>query len=268
MNQLQYRIYIPTRGRVDKQITVQRLPEYLHYNITLVCPKSEVKALRANYPSVYVLGQPDSVTNISEKRAWIEEQARGHEPFWFQADDDLSFYVFQKSIQKHRVTSEENEKTQRKFWLKTLPELCAEYDSVGIGTKGFALPGGVKENYHLGFFFGMKSVVSRNLEWNRIPLYEDIDYTLQLLKLGYRIAVTYDMTLSQRAAESEGGMSSTGERNDSVTRAALAQLINLHPECVKEKAASGQHSMSNTRISWKKAAEIGQLLKKPRKSLF
>lgn len=267
---LPYRIYIPTRGRIDHQITLRKLPTYIHKKVTLVCPKSEARALREAYPDVDVVGQPNEIKTIAAKRAWIacELSRSKEEPFWFQADDDLSFYVFDHAIDKHRVCSEENERLQRKFWLATLPDLVYRYDSVGIGTKAFALPGGVKENYHLGFFFGMSQHATKSLKWNRISLYEDIDYTLQLLKLGFQIGITYDVSLSQRAAESAGGLTETGERDAKKIEKALELLIQFHPTCISRKEASGQHSMSNTRVSWKTAAVIGTQARSKQRKLF
>lgn len=252
---MDYRIFIPTRGRTTSQLTVENLPKNLHDKVVLVCPKDERKALQANYPTVSVIAQPPSVTTLSRKRQWIAEHARSERvPFWFQMDDDLKFYVWQG---EQHVRFNRSPALVKKFFTSTLPALISEYKVVGFGTKGFALPGGVKENYHLGFVFGMESKVAlEKIEWNRIELYEDIDYTLQLLKKGERIAVTYDVVVEQRKANASGGLSR--ERSSDLEKRCLEKLISLHPGIVQRKPASGQHSQSNTRVSWSKAAAIGQ----------
>lgn len=250
---INYHIYIPTRRRVDNQLTVERMPRWMHKHITLVCPSDEVKALKSNYPLVNVLAQPKDIKTISAKREWIAKL--GVHDFAFQFDDDLYLYVF--NGEKHVVRSSDKA-ASKVFFKETLPELCSKYRCVGIGTKAFAPKGGVKENYHLGFAFGFHKKAVRKIEWNRLELYEDIDYTLQLLKGGVRIALTYDLAVAQRKAHAAGGLE--GERSDEKAQKALKKLIKLHPDVVKEKPPSASHPQSNTRISWRGAAKIGGLI--------
>lgn len=255
MSKIDYHLYIPTRGRVDNQLTVERLPKGMHQHVTLVCPADEVKALRKNYPRVDVLAQPNNIKTLGAKREWIMLQSPHR--FTFMMDDDLYLYAFDPEQQKHVVASTARDATYR-FWTKTLPKLCRDYRCVGFGTKAFAPKGGIKENFHLGFVFGMDKKAVKTIKWNRIFPYEDVDYTLQLLKAGVRIAVTYDMAVGQRKADAAGGLQ--GERTREMAAKALQKLIKLHPDVVKEKPPSAQHPDSNTRISWRGAAKIGGLV--------
>jgi hypothetical protein len=254
---INYHIYIPTRGRTTSQLTVERLPEYMHKHVTLVCPRDERKALKAAYPGVNVARQPDDITTLSRKRQFIMEElaAEDGNKYAFMMDDDLYFYVF--NGEKH-VVAGSDPKAEKRFWLRNMVELCDKYRVVGLGTKAFAPKGGVKENYHLGFAFGMHRSAVKKVEWNRMRYYEDIDYTLQLLKKGVRIGLTYDMALAQRKADAPGGLS--GERTREAAQKSLRKLLKLHPDVVKEKTPSKNHPDSNTRISWKGAAKIGGLV--------
>lgn len=249
-----YHIYIPTRGRTTEQLTLSRLPKYIHDRVTLVCPLKEAKTLRKNFPTVEVLAQPDSIQTIAAKREWIMKQSP--HKFAIMMDDDLYFYVF--NGERHTVPSAENKEHVRKFWTKTLPKLCKKYHSIGFGTKAFAPKGGIKENYHLGLVLGFDKKAVKAIEWNRIAFYEDMDYTLQLLKKGIAIAVTYDMAIAQRKADAPGGL--TGERTREAAKASLKKLLKLHPDVVKEKPPSASHPDSNTRVSWRGAAKIGGLV--------
>jgi len=253
-------ITIPTRGRTDKQTTLEYLPESIHEHVVLVCPKEERKALRSNYPSVTVVAQPDSVQTIAAKRAWIMNtmfrKTFRDRKFCWMFDDDLYFNVFLPKLNLHRSVTNYKKESER-FWLRQFPKLCTQYRVAGIGTKAFAPKGGLRENYHLGFAFGMHRSVVKSIEWDRIALYVDIDYTLQFLRQGIRIGLTYDMTIQQRAAESKGGLE--GERTDDLVQKSLEKLLKFHRGYIKVKEASGQHSMSNTRISWAKAAKDGGL---------
>jgi hypothetical protein len=255
MSKINYHIYIPTRGRTANQLTVERLPKGMHGHVTLVCPKDEVVILKANYPKVNVLAQPKSIQTLSAKRQWIMENSPHKYAFMF--DDDLYLYAFDKEQDKHVVASTVPEVTKG-FWTKVLPDLCSRYKCVGLGTKAFAPKGGIKENSHLGFAFGMSKATVKKIVWDRLFPYEDIDYTLQLLKGGTRIALTYDMAVAQRKADAPGGLE--GERTRDMAKAALQKLLKLHPDVVKEKPPSAQHPDSNTRISWRGAAKIGGLI--------
>lgn len=250
-----YHIFIPTRGRTSSQLTVERLPKYMHKHVTLVCPREEASELRDNYPTVNILKQPSSIKNLSEKRQWIMEQSDHR--FSFMFDDDLYLYAFDPSQERHVVASTSKNVT-KKFWTEVLVQLCSDYRCVGLGTKAFAPKGGIKENHHLGFAFGMTRKTVSKIEWNRLLTYSDIDYTLQLLKKGVRIALTYDMAVAQRKANAEGGL--RDERTRKGAAESLRELIRLHPDVVKEKPPSKQHPDSNTRVSWKKAAQIGGLV--------
>lgn len=257
-----YRIYIPTRGRVGNQLTLDRLPLWLHQYTTLVCPKDEVKAHTANHPGAMVLGQPKSIQTIAAKRAFIAEYASEQpERFWFQMDDDLNFFVW--NGQKHTALHHD-EKATDKFFLRTLKRLTESYDCVGFGTKGFALPGGVKNSYHLGFVFGFSKALAKDIIWDRVGLYEDVDYTLQVLKSGHENAITYDVVVEQRKAAAAGGL--TGERTTELIEQECSKLIALHPGLISKKPPSGQHEMSNIRVSWAKAAAMGKV--KDNRSLF
>ncbi len=66
------------------------------------------------------------------------------------------------------------------------------------------------------------------------------------------------MAVAQRKANAEGGL--RDERTRKGAAEALQELIRLHPDVVKEKPPSKQHPDSNTRVSWKKAAQIGGLV--------
>lgn len=256
MKDIHYHLFIPTRGRTSNQLTVERLPKFMHKHVTLVCPRSEVEELKANYPTVNVRAQPKAIKTLAAKREWI--MTTSDYPYSFMLDDDLYLYAFDPEQNKHVVASTVPAVT-KDFWLKTLPDLCRRYKCVGFGTKAFAPKGGIKENFHLGFVIGMSKMTARKrIIWDRVFPFEDIDYTLQLLKGGTRIAVTYDMAVAQRKADAPGGLE--GERTREMAAAALKKLIKLHPDVVKEKPPSASHPDSTTRISWRGAAKIGGLV--------
>jgi hypothetical protein len=249
-------LYILTRGRADIQLTLAQLPNAAAA-VSLVVPRVEAAAYRLANPDVDVLVQPDSVRLISEKRAWTCRQhfQNGRREPLLLLDDDLHFYLWTQG--HHRTTLSASGAEWRAFWRTTLPRLFAQFTAVSLGTKAFALPGGVRPNYHMGFAFGFTYEAYKAIKWNRVNFYEDIDYTLQLLRRGCNIGVTYDCVVQQHKAQAAGGCD--GERTVEAMQRDLKKLIVLHPGIIQEKVATSSHPQANTRISWRRAAKEGGL---------
>src|SRR6516225_6971434 len=87
-------IVIPTRGRTDRQFTLQSLPGELRKRTRLVCPKREASGLYRLYNDVGVkiVIEPYPNIKIAQKREWIMREwlRYGHEQV-LMLDDDLSF---------------------------------------------------------------------------------------------------------------------------------------------------------------------------------
>src|SRR5262249_31793060 len=89
---MQMQIVIPTRGRIDQQITLQQLPRELRKRTTIVCPEEEAVPLACCWPDVGIVFQPDPTMTIARKRAWImREWLRCGYDKVLMFDDDLFF---------------------------------------------------------------------------------------------------------------------------------------------------------------------------------
>lgn len=252
------RYYIPTRGRVGKQTTLKNLPVGLHYLVTLVCPADEVEAHRADWPDITVVSQPDDIRTIGAKREWIFKVLAELDNVWYawQFDDDLTF----KQLN-------EDTKTFKKPWDEATYlagfdfinlHYAGDYDVLGLGTSYFAPKGGIKPNYHLGFAFGFSRTARQKLVMNRLDVFEDIDYTLQMLRGGVKLGVIYDIVVEQKQPDAPGGV--TGERNTETIRRDLEKLISFHPGIVSEKPLRpGAHPAAITKVLWARAAKEGGL---------
>lgn len=255
------RYYVPTRGRVGKQATVRNFPARLRHLLTIVCPENEVQAHRKDWASegVQVIGQPSHIATIGEKREFIMTTLSNNVRFAWMLDDDLKFKV----CVKKRFVSPTNYATEfEDVFSNNIDWLCEEFKAVGIGTSYFAPKGGIKLNYHLGFAFGFERELRNSLTYP-LNVFEDIDYTLQCLRGGNAIAVTYDVTVDQIKATTsndpaDGGVA--GERTLSTIRTNLDQLIARHPGIVSEKPQRpGAHPAAITKVLWAKAAREGGL---------
>lgn len=261
------RYYIPTRGRVGKQETVKNLPRGLHPLVTIVCPQEEVGEHRRDWPEVQVVAQPSTIQTIGTKREWILRDLADSVEFAWMLDDDLKFKV---CVDGRFLSSAKYPDEFAQAMMTNLPALWApdggDYGVVGIGTSYFAPKGGIKENYHLGFAFGFCREVRNKLKLGRLDVFEDIDYTLQCLRAGYTIAVTYDVTVDQVSASvsddpADGGVA--GERTLQTIRENLDRLIGYHPGIVSEKPRRpGAHPAAITKVLWQRAAKEGRMLSK------
>lgn len=264
------RLFILTRGRVNKQKTLSELSKFMWPHTTLVCPKKEksdlLELVERDYPGVTVLGQPESIGSLAEKRKYIAELSIRKNINFIQADDDLTLRALDPSSKKF-VNSK---KIQKLGWAELSRFMRTGYAPVvGFGTRAFSQKIVSQEephrfNYHLGFIWGMTPEAAEAIEWGRLALYEDIDYTLQTLKAGFRNVISYRVVVAQPKGERAGGL--YGERTDELVTTSLRRLIKFHPDVVTTKESSGQHSMSNTRVAWAKAAKIGGCSVPPKKA--
>ncbi len=249
--------FIPTRNRIGNQVTVRNLPKILHPWITIVCPQSEVLAHRADWPDVQVLAQPDHIETIGAKREWIfKEAARGIDFAW-QLDDDLKFKILD-NFNRFVKPRDEDSFAASLLLIHDRYRRHEKYEVIGLGTSYFAPKGGVRDNYHLGFAFGFSENARDSLEMNRLDVFEDIDYTLQVLREGIKNCVCYDVVVDQVKADAPGGV--TGERTSETIRRDLDRLISYHPGIVSEKPLRpGAHPAAITKVLWSRAAKEGGL---------
>lgn len=251
------RYYVPTRGRVGAQLTLRSLPEALLPLVTIVCPKEEKFEHGRDWPTVRIVCQPDTIRTIGEKRQWIYKDLAEKDDVYFawQLDDDLSMKI---CIEHQFKDSKKYPDAVYDWFTHVQPVYLNGYDVLGLGTSYFAQKGGLRTNYHLGFAFGMSPVARAALQMNRLDVFEDIDYTLQMLRAGVSLAVCYDVTVDQRAPDAPGGV--TGERTTATIDRDLARLIEFHPGIVSEKPLRpGAHPAARTKVLWAKATREGIL---------
>lgn len=254
------RYYIPTRGRVGKQLTLENLPVGVRHLVTLVCPEDEFEDHLRVYRgyNCEIVAQPDRINTIGEKREWIFKTlaVSDNVDFAWQLDDDLTLktlgpgQLFKKSV---------NLPDQTMQWFdETEPQLRKIYPVLGLGTSYFAPKGGIRDNYHLGFAWGMSRAAREALQMNRMDVFEDIDFTLQMLRKGFKIGVGYDVVVDQKQPDAPGGV--TGERTPETIERDVRKLMKFHDGIVSMKSLRpGAHPAAITRVNWRRAAIEGGL---------
>src|SRR6185312_16343375 len=87
-------LFVPTKGRVDNQVTLASLPAKWLQRTIIVCPRDEVRAHMRNWKKkgVHVVQQGAEVRGIADARAWIFRDAhRQHYDKICMLDDDIRF---------------------------------------------------------------------------------------------------------------------------------------------------------------------------------
>ena len=195
------RIFIPTRGRVGKQITLRSLPDSLRQRTWLVVPKDEAKA----HDHCNILVQPSSISTISEKRAWIFKQAHkeGVEKLTM-IDDDCGFYARgPKGLIKEYATDKVIEDLFQ--WIENQLD---DFAHAGISSRmgNNHVDEDTKRTTRMMHALSYHVPIAiQHLKFNRVAFREDFDYTLQLLRKGYDNIVRYDVCVAPGAYGAKGG---------------------------------------------------------------
>jgi len=241
------KIYIPTRGRVDRQITLRSLPVSLRGRTWLVAPRDEVLALKKLHKNV--LTQPDEVTTIAAKREWIVKQHKGDK--LIMLDDDMGFYARgPKGLIKEYATDKVIEDLFQ--WVE---DQLDDFAHVGISSRmgNNRVEEEVKRTSRMMHAIAFHvPTMKRVVQFNRVAMREDFDYTLQLLKAGYDNIVKYDVCVAPGSYGAKGGCAD--ERTVKKSDEEAEKLAALHPGLVKvvQKDYLGV-PRKEVVVQWKKA---------------
>lgn len=249
-------IYIPTYKRVNKQKTFSDIPDVWKENTLLVANAEESAILREKgYP---VLEHPPEITTIALKRAWIIQQCPAEK--LFMMDDDMYLYGRKPGVLAlERALMTEERRTRL---LDEVQAKLDDYAHVGISPRqnNNTFHGLWRECSRMVFTLGYRTkVVREEVEFNRVHLKEDFDYTLQLLRKGYKNVVGYEHCTAPDGFHAPGGCSAE-ERTLEATNQSALDLARLHPEFVKVVERDYDKSMKRLEVivQWKKAYQSSQ----------
>ena len=264
-------IIIPTRGRIDQQITLQQLPRELRKRTTLVYPEEEAVPLACCWPDVGIVFQPDPNMKIAQTREWVVQT-------WFSCgytkiimlDDDLRFYT-RKSVDDWHLDEIWGDELMPEF-ERIEDKLSAAVPHVGFGVRqgndkleevGWQSPGRMCHTlaYHLPIVAKEASFVFGGLE-----IREDFCFSLQLLLKGYPNAVWTETVVNQRKSptyactphNSAGGCSVY--RTLAMSDAEAWKFKALFPGFVSVRKPNYKRSVPRLEVTvqWKKALRDGQ----------
>lgn len=274
-------LIIPTHGRVEKQITLQSLPEGLRKQTILVTSLAdEAKVLRKLYPANEVV-VAKGTTNIAQKRHWIMQNIDGK--VLFMMDDDMAFFT--RCAVKHRewtgsawVLRKPEGKVrlvERRYPDKDAGAITEAFQAMDdrITSHGPALicsghrrhndkqkePWGA--NQRMMYAFGVDKAVykRRKIRFDAVRVREDFHVVLSMLRAGEMGNTYHDLVVDTYGAFSAKG-GCHDERSMELSDAQCFELQKLHPQFVKvvDRVYKGSISRKEVVVAWKKAFESSQ----------
>lgn len=247
-------IFIPTYGRHDKQHTYNNLPKAIQQRTTLVVQKREAH-LYLNFPSVYVL--PPHIETITPTRQHILNAIMANGGKFVMLDDDLRFDKRRMDERGKFYVATEKEILEL---FKRIEKSLDKYSHVGVLSRegGNREENATKECTRMMRVLAYDASVLHNnkIKFDRLPLQEDFDVTLQLLRKGYKNLVLCEWVNGQGSSGAKGGCSHF--RTIELHNQNAIQLAELHKPFVKvvekeTKGAWGGQKRLDVMVQWKKA---------------
>ena len=245
-------IYIPSRGRPFKQTTFDNLPKELQDRATIAVHGEDFAEYRKNYPVTLL---PDNYRGIGNARHFLITKARSKKVVML--DDDLVFATRRKDDPTKFQPSTDYEIVKA---FEEIEAALSEYAHVGIATR----EGGNRRTERTYQVSRMLRVLAYRRDiykthapyFHRLPVMEDFDVTLTLLRKGYPNLILNWIVQNQNGSNLAGGCSIY--RDSSVQEEAAFKLAEIHSPFVRTvtktpKQAWGGHTRTDVIISWKKA---------------
>lgn len=256
---------IPSKGRANKQTTLNNLPSNIRKIVSIAVPSTEAKDYRGI--DANILSVPSNIKGISKTRKWLIETCQSK--YLMMLDDDMTF-AYRPSMYNPKLLPVTPIITAQmfSFW----EHLAKIYDHVGLsarqGNNRFITnPGESEKEYTIctrmcnAYVYNIKQLhkltKQKQITIGRLPVMEDFDLTLQLLRLGYPNAVITRYCWNQGGSNLPGGCSTY--RTAEVQKEAAHKLKELHPDFVRvveKKSKSvwkGMEIRTDVVVSWKKA---------------
>ena len=255
---MKLKLFIPSRGRWEKQSTLDNLPPEIRKITTLVVDAKELKHYHPVAKKYGVFLIPLSVNGITEVRREIIKISEGK---IVMLDDDLKFAKRISKTDWHLTPIRGKEVIPMFEWLeKSLGEYAHASISARQGNNNEKADVAYNQRYIR--ILGFNTKCFEDVKLGRVTVMEDFDIALQLINQGYSSIISYVYAQDQSASNMEGGCSTY--RTPQVQADSARKLAKLHPGVVKlvEKETKtgwfkGQPRVDVT-IYWKKAWENRQ----------
>ena len=197
--------YIMTKGRVNKQITLDHLPDKIKENTFLICDKTE--ALKHEHQTIHA---PSSVIDYSTKMQWIIDMIRERDNgIGVIMDDDLWFDIRIQDKEKLRKPKNKDELLPL---FEQLEQLLITTPLVGVHPRqfGHAKPLPYVSN---GKIVCLQAINTNLFPSNfpavdEFPILSDVRLNCGLLSRGYENKLITNFVVDWAPCMAEGGCSS------------------------------------------------------------
>ena len=210
-------LYIPTRGRVDKQQTLENRGSYRR--ILLVAPEGET-----GHPWKHVIHSPKHFS-ISQKRQWIADYStqRGEE-FHVQCDDDCYF-----RNRKDNSVADLADVLESMFRSMEDPNVAI----VTCGTMSQVKATKARKNIATtGVLRMYRNSALDGISFSRVLLMEDLHVHLSLLEAGFDTVQHMRHMVRNNFGRRKGGNSDVMKDTEFYNRE-VRKIAKLHPETFK-----------------------------------
>lgn len=253
------KIYILTKNRVDKQITLESIPpEYLDHTY-LVCGADEIyEHVKLGRQCIAV---PNSVTNYSQKFQWLIDGKASDDRQFIMMDDDLFFN--RRHVVKPKLLPVELRDLRRMFGR--FKEMNQQYALSGIHPRqmGHDQPLPQVKNTRLLCVHNINLDLfpKKRIKVDYFPILADKILNCELLSQGIPNAAITDFTVDWGSVQAPGGCSDY--RTAEMQRQAVQGVADMYAPFAKAvikkpKAAKwlGEERW-DLRVQWKKLYKHG-----------
>lgn len=248
------KIYIPTCGRSDNQVTWDNLPYDVKERTTLVVQARE--AGRYDESKYRLLVLPPEIESIGPTRQYLVKNCPSR--YMVMLDDDLDFATRRSDDPTKFAPATDPDV---RHMLRTIEDSLMEgYKLVGVSGR----EGANRDTSQFKEATRQLRVHALDVEFftrvhsprfDRVEFMEDFDFLLQLLELGYPNRVLNGWVHNQRGgSNAKGGCSTTrtlGKHNDAARK--LAAFHSNYVRLVMKDSGNWGGTRLDVNVSWKKA---------------
>lgn len=252
------KIYIPSRARAEQpHHTWEALPKAAQKRAYMVVGPKDAPAYLQRFPEDNVLIV--DVQGIGKVRQHIIDISDG--PV-LMLDDDISFFTRREDDERLLQKAQPKDITAGLALMeKTLGRFAHAAFAIREGANRNTEPfiSNIRCLRALGY--NAKYLKKEGVRFDRLPVMEDFDVALQLLRKGYPSATINTLLQDQGASNAPGGCSTY--RSMEVQAKGADGLKRLHPDFVtvvtkNAKSKDAWAERRDVRVQWKKAYEEGQ----------
>ena len=233
------KIYIPTLGRVDNQMTYDNMPEWVQQKTSFVVQPKEESAFRKHWPDSNILILPENDLGITNTRKFIVNHAADTK--YLMIDDDIVFW--KRNVD--RETGKKNaDKSKLPFtsedWVSLLEWAESKLNNgyTVAGNRAITLPPKPKDDIEFSrimqvFFIDGSKLHRDKLQWV-LDSSEDIHFIIQVLQMGGKIVTSDKYLYACEDYHSDGGCKLSGRTSESTLRD-MNKLANMYPKLIQMK---------------------------------